>query len=105
MLNFADIVEIKSESKRWTNSSNNTYHSVTLLVKDKEGNEQEFYEPFEYGYDSQYELTGLKLLKANVSNYNQSLEDVKASTLHSACQMSGIKFSCNVENVKRKKDL
>lgn len=105
MLNFNDIVEIKSESKRWTDSSNKTYHSVILLVKDKEGNEQEFYKPFEYGYDTQYEITALNLLKRNISNYDQSLNDVKVSTLHSACQMSGIKLSCNVENVKRKKDL
>lgn len=98
--------------KRWFQKTyGNTYHSVRVTILDVEsGEEQEFYEPFMYGYDDQYRVTATKLLKANTDILNKVSEGNREYGLtywRVVDELKDnnivVKFFC--EDVQRKKDL
>ena len=98
--------------KRWFQKTyGNTYHSVRVTILDVEsGEEQEFYEPFKYGYDDQYRETATKLLKANTDILNKVSEGNREYGLtywRVVDELKDnnivVKFFC--EDVQRKKDL
>lgn len=80
--------------RRWFEKTNgNTYHSVQVYIN---GNEIG-YEPFTYGYESQYLQTAVKLL-------NEKL-DTKIEFPLWKLKEKGINLIENVVDVPRKKDL
>lgn len=85
-------------ARRWfQKSAGNTYHSVTIYVD----GEEVHYEPFEYGYGTQYQETAARWLYNN--GYLPGL--AKNETLWRYAQRKGIKFNEDVAEVSRKKDL
>lgn len=101
--------QVKVHARRWFQKSyGNTYHSVEVTVKDLEtGEEQEFYEPFTYGYGDHYRVTATKVLRkhTNILESVQSDYDLHSWRVLEELEEKGIlvKFFC--EDVNRKKDL
>lgn len=86
------IEELKIVGKRWFQQSyGNTYHTTTVIV-----NGEEFKSDVTYGYGNHYITTAAELLKAN--GYDIPNDNGEAYAMM-------IKFSHNVTDVKRKKDL
>lgn len=108
-INIQDIEQVHVTARRWFQKSyGNTYHSVYLsvLLKGSDSYIDLGFEPFRYGYDRQYEQTALDLFYQCVDvPQKQDLESVKVAYLQTACQMLGIKYSEDVQDVSRKKDL
>lgn len=76
----------------------NTYHSVEVYVN----GELVGSNPFEYGYDNQYEQTAGDILAKNFK-----LPFPNDGLYHSLWQLKnyGVKFISSVSDVERKKDL
>lgn len=98
--------------KRWLEKTyGNTYHSVRVTILDiQSGEEQEFYEPFKYGYDDQYRVTATKLLKTNTDIFNNVSDDNRKYGLTywgvlDELKTKGISIKFFCEDVNRKKDL
>jgi hypothetical protein len=85
--------------KRWFQSTcGNTYHSVTILIDNKEV----AYMPFQYGYGDQYLQTARTWLEENkvIKKYDRTpFWQVKDKLKNSKM------FIVNVTDVNRKKDL
>lgn len=80
--------------RRWFDRVNgNTYHSCTVLINGEEVGRNEF----EYGYGSQWEYTGLELLK----KARKLPETITA--LWKVKELSNLVTTC--ADVQRKKDL
>lgn len=95
-LKRGDIIQIIG--RRWFDRVNgNTYHSSELLVNGI----LVFREPYQYGYDSQYEYTALRWLQ---SNYQMPK---KWSDMSPVWRLRdyGITVNSSVSDVSRKKDL
>lgn len=97
--------QIRIHGKRWFQKSyGNTYHSVKITI-DQAENRIELFEPFEYGYDRQFESTGIALLRKH-TNYLEGIEDdYLSSRLMEALNSKGVFIVSSVEDVERKKDL
>lgn len=108
-ISIQDIEQVHVIARRWFQKSyGNTYHSVYLSVLLKGSNSyiNLKFEPFQYGYDRQYEQTALELFYDCVDvPQRQDLESVKVAYLKPVCEMLGIKYSEDVQDVSRKKDL
>lgn len=96
-------------ARRWFQKSyGNTYHSVvvSILVKGDVNWMDLAVEPFVYGYGQQYEQTALDLFYTFLDiPERQDLDSVKVAYLKTACQMLGIKYTEDCQDVSRKKDL
>jgi len=92
------IKSIHFTGRRWFQASaGNTYHTVDVFVNDKLIGTS----PIKYGYDRQYEQTGIDILKQN--GYIQDYDLMESFWRY--CQNKGIEFSSYAKDVKRKSDL
>lgn len=101
---------ITISAKRWFQKSyGNTYHSVNVNILDIDtGEEQNFYEPFKYGYEGHYKQTATDIINKNTT----ILKDCKESKyglnywgLLEELENKGVKVVFNCYDVDRKKDL
>lgn len=94
----AKIKSIHFTGKRWFQSSyGNTYHTVEVFVNDKYVGTS----PITYGYGTQYEQTGIDILKKNgyIKDYDLS------ESFWRYCQEKGIEYSSYAKDVKKKSQL
>lgn len=107
--NIEDIQAVHVDAKRWfKKSEGNTYHSVNLsfLLKDRKSYVSAIVEPFAYGYDRQYEQTALEMFYQVVDiPEKQDLDNVKVHYLQTACQMLGIVYSEDVQDVSKRSEM
>ena len=85
--------------RRWFEKVNgNTYHSFYLYVN----GELIAYNPFNYGYDTQYLQNALCELG---KHFDLKVESVYKHSLHKIKEVTGANFVVSVSDVKRRKDL
>jgi len=91
---------IHVHGRRWFERTNgNTYHSVTVWVD----GEQVHRLDFAYGYGSMYEQNACDWLRHN--GYMPGSQGDKYVSLSRYCREHGIKYVCECDDVRRKKDL
>ena len=117
------INRVEAIAKRWFNGEN-TYHSVSVLAMVSTEYAESLgitsgvavapdgytwvqlgYNPFSYGYERHYEHTAYSVLKEAAKGNYHDLDNVNVGSIYTACQMLGIAYSDDCQDVKRKKDL
>jgi len=90
--------EVEFQGRRWNDTYGNTYHVVDVYVNGKYLNSSKI----TYGYGSQYEQTGLEILR-NAGYYPRALKG--NPTPWRFFKDRKIAFTSRVKDVKRKSDL
>lgn len=91
--------QVEFQARRWNDSYGNTYHVVDVYVNGSFVGSS----PKTYGYGSQYEQTGLEILKKN-GFFPRALNNYSGATWR-FFKDRNIEFLSRAKDVKRQRDL
>lgn len=93
---------IRVSGRRWTDSSNNTYHTATVYADGVEVASV----PFTYGYESAYEDTAAKAMEAaRLMPGRERYKNGGSEAPFRYWERQGIRYQAEAVDVPRRKDL